>query len=158
MFKQDNEEKNSNDLLTDLTERTGLTFDAEPARDERFDLGDAAPADAPEAPTETALTAHADTLPETQEEPDALPAEEEEEPEIDPLDVRVFGLPRLQFWGVTMGIGVGYIVHGFLGMVITKPFSVWWPAIACAAIGYFITGRMHKQRVAARDAENQKNS
>lgn len=158
MFKQDNEEKNSNDLLTDLTERTGLTFDEEPARDERFDLGDTAPAGETETETETALTAQEDTLPETQEETDALSSEEEEEPDIDPLDVRVFGLPRLQFWGVTMGIGLGYIVHGLLSMVITKPFSVWWPAIACAASGYFITGRMHKKRLAEREAIEQKNS
>ena len=138
MLKQDHKEKNSNDLLTDLTERTGLTFDEDRAHDERFELEGETAA--------TALTA--------QDEADEAA---DGEPEIHPLDVRVFGLPRMQFWGVAGGIGLGYVVYGFLGMVIDASFSVWWPAIACSVAGYFITGRIHKKQVAARDAAAQEN-
>ena len=41
----------------------------------------------------------------------------EEEPDIDPADVRIFGMPRICFHGAALGIAAGYILCGLVGIL-----------------------------------------
>ena len=84
------------------------------------------------------------------------PAEEEEEEEdIDPADVRIFGMPRVCFHYTAFGVAIGYLVSGIIGIAGFNPPSATICAIVCAAIGYFIGNRLYKKRKAARDAAAQ---
>lgn len=91
-------------------------------------------------------------------------AEEElEQDEIDPEDVKVFGMPRPCFHGAAFGVAAGYILCGLIGLlidrfpavqsVISKAPSATLLAVLCAVIGYFITKRRYDKRKAERDAE-----
>lgn len=95
-------------------------------------------------------------------EADAADAEEEED--IDPADVRIFGMPRVCFHLAAGGVAVGYIVCGLIGLLADKtagtaigdlaaksPGSTVW-AIAFAIIGYLIGKQLHKKRLAAKEA------
>lgn len=91
-------------------------------------------------------------------------AEEElEQDEIDPEDIKVFGMPRPCFHGAAFGVAAGYILCGLIGLVIdrfpavknvisTAP-SATLLAVICAVIGYFITKQRYNRRKAERDAE-----
>lgn len=87
------------------------------------------------------------------------PEEAEEEVEM-PHEDRVFGMPRMCFHGVALGIALGYILTGLYGMVMHKiTGSVKMPsativAIVCAGIGYLITKRVYdKKKKAEEEAE-----
>ena len=91
--------------------------------------------------------------------------EEEEEPDIDPADVRILGLPRVCFQCAAFGVALGYIVCGLFGILaermagttigdlLAKTQSVTACAIIGGAIGYLIGRHLHKKRLAAREAE-----
>lgn len=143
MLKQDHKEKDSQELLDDLTAREGLTFDEAPEAEETL-LDE-------EAAAETALAVTED---------ETLPAEtedaEEEESTLPPMHDRVFGMPRIVFWGIAGGIGVGYIMTGLLIMIGLVTEKAQWPVtIACVALGYLLTSRYHKKKLAEAEAEKQ---
>ena len=79
----------------------------------------------------------------------------EEEEDIDPADVRIFGLPRVGFHCTALGVAAGYLVAGLIGLAGFNPPNATVCAIVCAAIGYFIGNRLYKKRKAARDAAEQ---
>ena len=108
-----------------------------------------------------------DTLPAAQDEnaPAILNAEPEEEEDIDPADVKIFGMKRHVFHLTCLGAAVGYILCGLVGILGEKmqgtglgdilaksPSATVW-AVAVAAVGYFIGSRLEKKREAAREAE-----
>lgn len=108
-----------------------------------------------------------DTLPAAQDEnaPALLDAEPEEEEDIDPADVKIFGMKRHVFQLTCLGAAVGYILCGLVGILGEKmqdtglgdilaksPSATVW-AVAVAAVGYFIGSRLEKKREAAREAE-----
>ena len=97
-----------------------------------------------------AVEAGEETLP---AETDAdLPAEAEEE-DIDPADVKIFGMPRVCFHGAAFGVAGGYILCGLLGLAGIPAPSPTVCAIACAVVGYFIGKYFDKKRLAAKEAE-----
>ncbi|MFR2289714.1 MAG: hypothetical protein ACLS69_08085, partial [Butyricicoccus sp.] len=72
---------------------------------------------------ETLPAAAEDTLPATQDEnaPAILDAEpEEEEEDIDPADVKIFGMKRHVFQLTCLGAAVGYILCGLVGILGEK--------------------------------------
>ena len=116
------------------------------------------------------------TAPAEAEQPD-LPAGEDstaaegsealaadEQPDIDPADVRIFGLRRVCFHFTAGGAAVGYIVCGLLGLLAenapgtaigdlaTKTPSVTICAIAFGVVGYLIGRRLDKKRRAEKEA------
>lgn len=113
---------------------------------------------------ETLPAAAEDTLPAAQGEnaPAILDAEpEEEEEDIDPADVKIFGMKRHVFQLTCLGAAVGYILCGLVGILGEKmqgtglgnilaksPSATVW-AVAVAAVGYFIGSRLEKKREAA---------
>lgn len=116
---------------------------------------------------ETLPAAAEDTLPAAQDEnaPAILDAEPEEEEDIDPADVKIFGMKRHVFQLTCLGAAVGYILCGLVGILGEKmqgtglgdilaksPSATVW-AVAVAAVGYFIGSRLEKKREAAREAE-----
>lgn len=66
------------------------------------------------------------------------PPEEEES--------RVFGLPRMCFYGIAFGVAGGYILSGVIGLLTGKTPSVSICAVLCGAAGYFIAGIMQKKK------------
>lgn len=104
---------------------------------------------------ETAPVEPVDLSAETNEVTDAIdPAEEqpEEEVDIDPADVHIFGMPRIGFHCTAFGVAGGYIVCGLLGMAGFNPPNATICAVICAAIGYVIGKQLYKRNKAARDA------
>ena len=116
------------------------------------------------------------TAPAEAEQPD-LPAGEDstaaegsealaadEHPDIDPADVRIFGLRRVCFHFTAGGAAVGYIVCGLLGLLAenapgtaigdlaAKTPSVTICAIAFGVVGYLIGRRLDKKRRAEKEA------
>lgn len=87
-------------------------------------------------------------------------AEEEIEEELDPSEIKIFGLPRICFHGVALGVALGYILTGLIGMALDKMGypdkmpSATIMAIVCAGIGYLITKRMYNKRKAEKDQQN----
>ena len=106
---------------------------------------------------ETLPAAAEDTLPAAQDEnaPAILDAEpEEEEEDIDPADVKIFGMKRHVFQLTCLGAAVGYILCGLVGILGEKmqgtglgdilaksPSATVW-AVAVAAVGYFIGSKL----------------
>ena len=89
---------------------------------------------------ETLPAAAEDTLPAAQDEnaPAILDAEpEEEEEDIDPADVKIFGMKRHVFQLTGLG-----------DILAKSPSATVW-AVAVAAVGYFIGSRLEKKREAA---------
>lgn len=104
---------------------------------------------------ETAPVEPVDLSAETTEVTEAVdPAEEqpEEEVDIDPADVHIFGMPRVGFHCTAFGVAGGYIVCGLLGMAGFNPPDATICAVVCAAIGYVIGKQLYKRDEAARDA------
>ena len=116
------------------------------------------------------------TAPAEAEQPD-LPAGEDstaaegsealaadEQPDIDPANVRIFGLRRVCFHFTAGGAAVGYIVCGLLGLLAenapgtaigdlaAKTPSVTICAIAFGVVGYLIGRRLDKKRRAEKEA------
>ena len=95
----------------------------------------------------------------------AVPEEEpEEEEDMDPADVRIFGMPRHVFHSTCLGAAAGYILCGVVGILANSmkgsalgdllaksPSATVW-AVAVAAVGYFVGSRIEKKRTAAREA------
>lgn len=109
---------------------------------------------------ETAPVELVDLSAETNEVTDAIdPAEEqpEEEVDIDPADVHIFGMPRIGFHCTAFGVAGGYIVCGLLGMAGFNPPNATICAVICAAIGYVIGKQLYKRNKAARDAAAETN-
>lgn len=88
----------------------------------------------------------------------------DEQPDIDPADVRIFGLRRVCFHFTAGGAAVGYIVCGLLGLLAenapgtaigdlaAKTPSVTICAIAFGVVGYLIGRRLDKKRRAEKEA------
>lgn len=112
---------------------------------------------APEAPEteESVLSAEADSDAIVETTTDGAEEEPVEEEDIDPADVRIFGMPRVCFHYTAFGVAIGYLVSGIIGIAGFNPPSATICAIVCAAIGYFIGNRLYKKRKAARDAAAQ---
>ena len=107
-----------------------------------------------------------DTLPAEQEE--TAPAENEaleEEEDIDPADMKIFGMPRRVFHFTCFGAAAGYILCGLVGIwgekvqgtalgdILAKsPSATAW-AVVIGAIGYILGNRVYKKQAAAREAE-----
>ena len=116
------------------------------------------------------------TAPAEAEQPD-LPAGEDstaaegsetlaadEQPDIDPADVRIFGLRRVCFHFTAGGAAVGYIVGGLRGLLsenapgtaigdlAAKTPGVTICAIAFGVVGYLIGRRLDKKRRAEKEA------
>ena len=117
---------------------------------------------------ETAPVEPVDLSAETNEVTDAIaPAEEqpEEEVDIDPADVHIFGMPRIGFHCTAFGVAGGYIVCGLVGILAEKTAGTpigdlaakspdaWIWAIVFAAVGYLIGKQKHKKRMATKEAE-----
>lgn len=113
----------------------------------------------PEQPVPEALETEETALPAETDSEEAVETTddntEEEEEDIDPADVRIFGLPRLGFHCTAFGVAAGYIVCGLIGLAGFNPPNATICAIACAAIGYFIGNRLYKKQKAKRDAAEQ---
>lgn len=108
-----------------------------------------------------------DTLPAEQDEtaPAILDAEPEEEEDIDPADVKIFGMKRHVFQLTCLGAAVGYILCGLVGILGEKmqgtglgdilaksPSATVW-AVVVAGVGYFVGSRIEKKREAALASE-----
>ncbi|MCQ5130798.1 hypothetical protein NE562_14110 [Butyricicoccus faecihominis] len=92
-------------------------------------------------------------------EADLVLTPEEAEEEIEtPHEDRVFGLPRMCFHGVALGIAAGYILTGLYGVIMnkltgsTKMPSSTMVALVCAGIGYLITKRIYDKKKKAEEA------
>ena len=81
--------------------------------------------------------------------------------DIDPADVKIFGMKRHVFQLTCLGAAVGYILCGLVGILSEKmqgtglgdilaksPSTTVW-AVVVAAVGYFIGSRLEKKREAA---------
>lgn len=99
-----------------------------------------------------------------EQETDIAPAEPEEEEEIAPEDVKIFGMPRHVFHWTAIGAAGGYILAGVVGIIgeqlpgslfetisVKANATVW--AVVVGAIGYFFSSRAYKKRKAAEEAE-----
>ena len=73
--------------------------------------------------------------------------------DIDPADVKIFGMPRVCFHSAAFGVAGGYILCGLLGLAGIPAPSPTVCAIACAVVGYFIGKYFDKKRLAAKEAE-----
>ena len=114
--------------------------------------------------TEQTLPAESETAL-TESAPAVAPAEEapEEEVEIAPEDVRIFGMPRHVFHWTALGAAGGYILAGIIGVVGEQlPVSIFatiaaksnatvW-AVVVGAVGYFFSSRAEKKCKAAEEA------
>lgn len=90
---------------------------------------------------------------------------EEDEADIDPADVKIFGLPRVCFHFTAGGFAIGYIIcgiigvlgqrmpDGLLGALASRLPNVTVCGLVCAVIGYLIGRQLHKKRLAAKEAE-----
>ena len=101
-----------------------------------------------------------------EQETDVMPAEEapEEEEEIAPEDVKIFGMPRHVFHWTAIGAAGGYILAGVVGIIGEQlPGSLFetisgktnatvW-AVVVGAIGYFFSSRAYKKRKAAEESK-----
>ncbi len=118
---------------------------------------------------ETLPAVNEDTLPAEQDEnaPAILDAEpEEEEEDIDPADVKIFGMKRHVFQLTCLGAAAGYILSGLVGIwgehvqegsalgnILAKsPSATVW-AVVVAGVGYFVGSRLEKKREAALASE-----
>lgn len=116
----------------------------------------------PEQPVPEALETEEAVLPAETDSEEAVETTDddtaetpEEEEDIDPADVRIFGLPRVGFHCTAFGVAAGYIVCGLIGLAGFNPPNATICAIACAAIGYFIGNRLYKKQKTERDAAEQ---
>lgn len=83
-------------------------------------------------------------------------AEIAEEEEYNPLNDRVFGMPRTRFHFTALGLAFGYILAGIIGLFGVEP-SVWPCILGGGLLGYFLSSfweKKVKQGMAAQ-AENQ---
>lgn len=112
--------------------------------------------EAPEA-EESMLPAESDgeELTEVTDDDAAETPDEEEIPEeedIDPADVRIFGMPRMCFHFTAFGVAGGYILCGLIGLAGFKAPDATICAVVCGAAGYFLGKQLHKKRKAEREA------
>lgn len=104
------------------------------------------------------LSKQTDAAPELLTDPDADDADMiEDEEDIDPADVRIFGLRRLYFHCTAFGVAGGYILTGLIGIAGYTAPSPYIAAVICGAVGYFIAKQLDKKRQAARDAAAETN-
>lgn len=117
-----------------------MSENQQPLTEEQAESAPVEPVDLP-AGTDEAI----DAVDLTEEQP-------EEEVDIDPADVHIFGMPRVGFHCTAFGVAGGYIVSGLLGMAGFNPPDATICAVVCAAIGYVIGRQLYKRDKAARDA------
>ncbi|MDO4270862.1 MAG: hypothetical protein Q4C72_08075 [Eubacteriales bacterium] len=109
---------------------------------------------------QTALESAETPLPEETEDTYVLSpeeAEEEVEEELDPADVKIFGMPRMCFHGAAFGVAAGYILCGILGLIFKDTPNAKVPsaticAVGCAVVGYFIAKYFYNKRKKDGDA------
>ena len=101
--------------------------------------------EAPVLPAENDIDDLIQTADDTAEEP-------VKEEDIDPADVKIFGLRRVCFHATAFGVAGGYIVTGLIGIAGFTAPNANICAIICGALGYFIGSRLYKKQKAARDA------
>ncbi|WP_125115656.1 hypothetical protein [Agathobaculum sp. Marseille-P7918] len=105
-----------------------------------------------EASALTAETDDSEAIQAADDDTEAQPEEtEEEEEDIDPADVKIFGMPRVVFHYTAFGVAIGYILSGVLEMAHFNPPNATILAIAFAVVGYIIGSRLYKKRKAERD-------
>ena len=121
--------------------------------------------DAADETAETALTAAAETACEETddaededeyEEEDELP-DPEDDPYHDPMDDTIARMPRMCFYAVLFGFGIGVVLCGVVGLLFDLEIASPTPVgIVCAIIGYFIGKKLNERRLARR-AQAQQN-
>ena len=121
--------------------------------------------DAADETAETALTAADETACEETddaededeyEEEDELP-DPEDDPYHDPMDDTIARMPRMCFYAVLFGFGIGVVLCGVVGLLFDLEIASPTPVgIVCAIIGYFIGKKLNKRRLARR-AQAQQN-
>lgn len=133
-----------------------MSENQQPLTEEQTEPVQSAPAEAETVSEEneaSALTAQADDSEAVQAADDDTEAqpEETEEEDIDPADVKIFGMPRVVFHYTAFGVAIGYILSGVLEMAHFNPPNATILAIAFAVVGYIIGSRLYKKRKAERD-------
>lgn len=133
-----------------------MSENQQPLTEEQTEPVQSAPAEAETVSEEneaSALTAQADDNEAVQAADDDTEAqpEESEEEDIDPADVKIFGMPRVVFHYTAFGVAIGYILSGVLEMAHFNPPNATILAIAFAVVGYIIGSRLYKKRKAERD-------
>lgn len=133
-----------------------MSENQQPLTEEQTEPVQSAPAEAETVSEEneaSALTAQADDSEAVQTADDDTEAqpEETEEEDIDPADVKIFGMPRVVFHYTAFGVAIGYILSGVLEMAHFNPPNATILAIAFAVVGYIIGSRLYKKRKAERD-------
>ena len=133
-----------------------MSENQQPLTEEQIEPVQSAPAEAETVSEEneaSALTAQADDSEAVQAADDDTEAqpEETEEEDIDPADVKIFGMPRVVFHYTAFGVAIGYILSGVLEMAHFNPPNATILAIAFAVVGYIIGSRLYKKRKAERD-------
>lgn len=92
-----------------------------------------------------------------EEEDDML--DPEDDPNRDFMDDIVIGMPRMCFYGVLFGFGGGIVIAGLVGMLFHIDIKTATPfGIAGGAIGYLISKKLDKRRLALREQQKQQNS
>lgn len=124
-----------------------MSENQQPLTDEQTKLQAESMPNIPEA-EDTSLPAETDgqILTDAEEE---VPEEDED---IDPADVRIFGLRRVCFHCTAFGVAGGYILTGLIGLAGFTAPNANICAVICGAIGYFIGKQLDKKRQAAREA------
>lgn len=133
-----------------------MSENQQPLTEEQTEPVQSAPAEAETVSEEneaSALTAQADDSEAVQAADDDTEAqpEETEEEDIDPADVKIFGMPRVVFHYTAFGVAIGYILSGVLEMAHFNPPNATILAIAFAVVGYIIGSQLYKKRKAERD-------
>mgnify|MGYP000496038839 CR=1 FL=1 len=101
---------------------------------------------APEAPEteESILSAEADSDTIVETTTDGAEEEPVEEEDIDPADVRIFGMPRVCFHYTAFGVAVGYLVSGIIGMAGYTPTSALSYALQLATLSAVVCIKSEK--------------
>lgn len=135
-----------------------MSENQQPLTEEKTEPAQSAPAEAETVLEEnetSALTAETDdseAIQAAHDDTEAQPEEtEEEEEDIDPADVKIFGMPRVVFHYTAFGVAIGYILAGLIGVAGLTPPNATICAIVCAVIGYFLGKQTYKKRKAERD-------
>lgn len=105
-------------------------------------------------PAESVLPAATDSeaLPDAVE---PIADEEIEEEDIDPAEVRIFNMPRVQFHCTALGAALGYVISGAVGIAGFNAPSATVCAIICGVIGFLIGRQLYKKQHAEREAAKQ---
>lgn len=133
-----------------------MSENQQPLTEEKTEPAQSAPAEADTVSEEneaSVLPAETDDNEPVETEDDDTEAqpEETEEEDIDPADVKIFGMPRVVFHYTAFGVAIGYILAGLIGVAGLTPPNPTICAVVCAVIGYFLGKRIYQKRKAERD-------